>query len=239
MRQLMSGSLWAIVPAAGIGARMRADRPKQYLPLAGRTVLEVTLERLSAVPGLSGVLVGIGGDDHWWPEISARTTGVREVFAGGAERAQTVLNGLRALSRFAAPDDLVLVHDAVRPCVRVSDIVRLIESAGNCPDGGLLALPIPSTIKRSDPDNRVIATVSRERLWRALTPQLFTIKRLTDALSAVIARARAVTDEASAIELAGGRPLLVEGAADNIKITAPEDLRLAELILKSQAEGGS
>lgn len=235
----MSRSLWAIVPAAGIGARMRADRPKQYLPLAGKTVLEVTLGRLSSVPGLAGALIGIGGEDRWWPEISARAPGVREVFAGGAERAQTVLKGLRALSRFAAPDDLVLVHDAVRPCVRVSDILRLIENAGHCADGGLLALPIPSTIKRSDADNRVIETVSRERLWRALTPQLFTIRRLTDALSAAIARGQAVTDEASAIEQAGGRPLLVEGAADNIKITAPADLALAGLILQSQAGGGT
>lgn len=231
----MSRSLWALVPAAGIGARMRADRPKQYLPLAGKTVLEVTLERLSSVPALSGVLVGIGGDDRWWPEISPRASGVREVFPGGAERAQTVLNGLHALSRLAAPDDLVLVHDAVRPCVRVSDILRLIESAGDCADGGLLALPIPSTIKRSDADHRVIETVSRERLWRALTPQLFTVNRLTDALNASLARGEVITDEASAIEYAGGRPMLVEGAADNIKITASEDLRLAELILQSQA----
>jgi 2-C-methyl-D-erythritol 4-phosphate cytidylyltransferase len=218
---------------------MCADRPKQYLPLAGKTVLEVTLERLSSVSDLSGVLVGIGEDDRWWPEISVSVTGVREVFPGGAERSQTVLNGLRALSRFAAPDDLVLVHDAVRPCVRVSDILRLIESAGHCADGGMLALPIPSTIKRSDANNRVIETVSRERLWRALTPQLFTIKRLTDALSAAVARGQAVTDEASAIEQAGGRPLLVEGAADNIKITVPADLALAELILQSQASGGT
>lgn len=233
----MSRSLWAIVPAAGIGARMRADRPKQYLPLAGKTVLEVALERLGSVPGLAGVLVGIGSDDRWWPEIAARAKGVREVFAGGAERSQTVLNGLHVLSRYAAPDDLVLVHDAVRPCVRVADIQRLIERAGNCTDGGLLALPVPSTIKRSDAENLVIETVPRERLWRALTPQLFTVQRLTDALSASIARGAVITDEASAIEHAGGRPMLVECGADNIKITTPQDLKLAELILESQAVG--
>jgi len=235
----MSGSLWAIVPAAGIGARMRADRPKQYLPLAGKTVLEVALDRLGSMPGLAGVLVGIGSDDRWWPAVAARTKGIREVYPGGAERAQTVLNGLHVLSRHAAPDDLVLVHDAVRPCVRVADIQRLVERAGKHADGGLLASPIPSTIKRSDADNLVIETVPRERLWRALTPQLFSVKRLTDALSASIARGETITDEASAIEHAGGRPMLVECGADNIKITTPQDLKLAELILQSQAAGDS
>lgn len=235
----MSPSLWALVPAAGTGARMRADRAKQYLPLGGKTVLEITLERLSSVPGLSGVLVGIGENDRWWPEISASVTGVREVFAGGDERSQTVLNGLHALARIGAPNDLVLVHDAVRPCVRVQDIVRLVRQVGTHADGGLLALPVADTVKRADSNNCVIETVARDRLWRALTPQLFTVKRLTDALSAAIARGQLVTDEASAIEQAGGHPMLVEGATDNIKITVPEDLKLAELILKSQAQGDS
>lgn len=231
----MPRSLWAIVPAAGIGTRMRAHRPKQYLPLAGKTVLEVTLERLATVPGISGILVGIGEDDPWWPEISSRVTALRESFPGGAERAQTVLNGLQRLSQFAAPDDLVLVHDAVRPCVRVADIVRLIELAGVLADGGLLALPVSDTVKRSDTDNHVIETVARDRLWRACTPQIFTVRRLTEALTAAMTRTHSVTDEASAIEKTGGKPLLVECAADNIKITVPGDLALAETILASQS----
>lgn len=235
----MSTPLWVLVPAAGIGARMRADRPKQYLPLAGKTVLAVTLERLATVSGISGILVGIGDDDPWWPEISTRVTAARETFRGGAERAQTVLNGLHSLSRFASPDDLVLVHDAVRPCVRAADIVRLIERAGAHADGGLLALPVSDTVKRSDAGNFVVETVARDRLWRALTPQMFRLKRLGDALSAAIARGDSVTDEAFAIEQAGGKPMLVESAADNIKITVPADLVLAEMILNSQAREGA
>jgi 2-C-methyl-D-erythritol 4-phosphate cytidylyltransferase len=230
----MSTPFWVLVPAAGIGTRMRADRPKQYLPLAGKTVLEVTIERIATVPGITGILVGISDNDPWWPEISSRVTALRETFPGGAERAQTVLNGLRRLSQFASPDDLVLVHDAVRPCVRATDIARLIEQAGAHEDGGLLALPVSDTVKRSDTSNHVIETVARDRLWRACTPQIFTVKRLTEALTAAMTSAASITDEASAIELAGGKPLLVECAADNIKITVPGDLALAETILASQ-----
>ncbi len=231
----MSTALWVLVPAAGIGGRMRADRPKQYLPLAGKTVIEVTLDRLAVVPGISGIFVGIDNNDSWWPDISARVTAVRETIPGGAERAQTVLNGLRRLSQFASPNDLVLVHDAVRPCVRVTDIVRLTEQAGNHEDGGLLALPVSDTVKRSDASHHVVETVARDRLWRACTPQIFTVKRLTDALTSAMTRAESVTDEASAIEATGGKPLLVECAADNIKITVPGDLALAETILTSQS----
>jgi len=228
----MSTGLWAIVPAAGVGARMHADRPKQYLPLAGKTVIEVTLDRLAAVPGISGIFVGIGENDRWWPEIAPRAT---DAFRGGAERALTVLNGLHTVSRFAHPDDLVLVHDAVRPCVRVSDIVRLIERGGTCADGGLLALPVADTVKQAASDNRVVATVPRDRLWRALTPQVFKVRTLADALESAVAAGNPVTDEASAIERAGGHPMLVEGAADNIKITVSADLVLAELILRAQS----
>jgi len=227
--------LWALVPAAGKGVRMGADRPKQYLQLLGRPVLQATLERLGGFAPLKGILVGIvPGDPHWstLPKTIPKLLGS---FAGGSERAQTVLNGLQALAQYAPDTDSVLVHDAVRPCVRHSDIQNLLTAVDAHSDGGLLGLPLADTVKRTDEAGRITATVPRNGLWRALTPQLFLIGVLRDALERALADGITVTDEAAAVEYAGRQPRMVAGHADNIKITSPGDLALAELYLRQQA----
>lgn len=223
---------WAIVPAAGIGRRMGGDIPKQYLPLNGRPVIEHTLERLLGHPSIRQVLVALSPDDQWWPEtVFANHPEVVGV-EGGAERCDSVLNALRCLSEFAVDDDWVLLHDAARPCLRAGDIDRLIEQLTDHPVGGILGMPVRDTMKRADESAHITETVCREGLWHAFTPQMFRIGPLRTALSDALAQGKRVTDEASAMELAGYSPMLVEGHPDNIKITRPEDLALAGFYLK-------
>ena len=233
--QLPASALWALVPAAGVGARMGADRPKQYLPLFGRPILQFTLERLGSYVPLRGIFVGLSPDDAFWPSLPPHLPKVLGTFPGGQERAHTVLNGLKALMAHAASDDWVMVHDAVRPCVRHGDIDKLMNTVDGSPDGGLLGLPLADTVKRVDPMGQVVETVPRVGLWRALTPQLFPVARLRRALEAAVRRGVALTDEAAAIELDGGHPRMVAGHGDNIKITLPADIELAEMVLKQQA----
>lgn len=223
---------WAIIPAAGIGQRMQADRPKQYLPLSGRTVIEHTLERVADHPALAGTVVALADDDAYWPGVRARLKVRVDETAGGAERCHSVLNALVALEPRARADDWVLVHDAARPCLRRSDIDRLIEQLAPHPVGGLLGAPVSDTVKRTDAEGRVVETVERRNLWRALTPQMFRYGELRRALVHALDRGWMVTDEASAIELSGQQPLMVEGEPDNIKITRPGDLALAEFFLQ-------
>ena len=213
---------------------MRAARPKQYLPLLGRAILQHTLERLGHYPRLRGMVVGIAADDAYWPTLATEIPNLLTTYVGGAERAQTVLNGLRVLETYAAPDDWVLVHDAARPCVRHADIDSLLAAVAGHADGGLLALPLSDTVKRADHNGCVEDTVARAGLWRALTPQVFRLAALSDALESAMRAGVEITDEASAMEYSGARPRLVHGHADNIKITEPEDLALAELFLREQ-----
>lgn len=216
---------------------MQSAVPKQYLTLNGRPVILATLERLGTYPRLRGLLVGIASADAHWGGVepqAARVSKFRGVFQGGATRAHTVLNGLRTLLQQAPETDWVMVHDAVRPCVRHADLDKLVAAVTPEKVGGLLALPLADTVKRADENGRAVETVPRERLWRALTPQMFRIGDLAGALSQAVAEGREITDEAAAIEHAGGRPLLVAGHADNIKITLPGDLALAELFLTQQ-----
>lgn len=227
---------FAVVPAAGVGRRMGSGVPKQYLPLAGRTVIEHTLARITAHPRIVSTVVAISPGDDYWPEVAARLAPARIAMAeGGSERCHSVLNALECLAAIAGEDDWVLVHDAARPCIRAGDIERLVTTLLDHPVGGLLGLPVSDTVKRADARDEVIETVSREGLWRALTPQMFRIGPLREALRAALAMDRLVTDEAAAMELAGHRPRMVEGQADNIKITRPGDLALAELYLQLQA----
>jgi 2-C-methyl-D-erythritol 4-phosphate cytidylyltransferase len=217
---------------------MGRSQPKQYLTLAGRAVIVHTLERLCSHPRIEGVLVGlVAAEDRDWASLKgaiARLPKFLGTYEGGAERADTVLNGLRALSANAGPADWVMVHDAARPCIRHKDIDQLISETQDHPDGGLLALPVADTVKRTDAAHHVQETVSRTNLWRALTPQLFPLERLTAALGQALAAGATVTDEAAAIEHVGGHPRVVAGHADNIKITLADDLALAELFLKQQ-----
>lgn len=218
---------------------MHAALPKQYLILQGRPVLLHSLERLCAYPRIRGVMLGVSEHDDHWPKLAgdaAQMSNFLGSFRGGDTRAHTVANGIRALDEHARPEDWILVHDAVRPCLRHEDLDRLIDSVGDYADGGLLAVPVADTVKRADAQDRVLETVARSGLWRAMTPQMFRREQLSAALDAALKEGVEVTDEAMAIERLGGRPRVVTGHPDNIKITYPNDLALADLFLSLQAE---
>ena len=230
----MNDAMWCVVPAAGRGTRMGADCPKQYLPLAGKPLIAHTLERLAAHPRIAGLMVVLGARDEFWPGTTSLHGKPVRVAIGGAERSDSVLAGIDALPSEVGDTDFVLVHDAARPCVRMNDITRLIERASEA-DGGLLGAPLRDTLKRAGEGGFSLATEPREQRWRAFTPQMFRRGELVAALRAVSRDGRAVSDEAMAMELAGFRPLLVEGAEDNIKVTTAADLALAEFLLARTA----
>lgn len=224
---------WLVVPAAGRGARYGGSTPKQYLALAGATVLEHALAPFLADPNLAGVVVAIDPADRRFPTLAlARDPRVQSTH-GGAARADSVEAGLKAVAAGAGAgaDPWVLVHDAARPLVTPVEIHLLLEALLTHPDGALLGSPVTDTIKRVDADGRVEATVDRTVLWRAATPQAFRLSALSRALSAARAAGRTPTDEASAVEALGARPCVVPGSAANLKITAPGDLSLAEFLL--------
>lgn len=225
---------WAIVPAAGCGHRLGLPVPKQYLELGGRTVLEHSLESLWGMPQLEGLVLVSRGHPAL-ASILERYSEHNMIRApGGKERCHSVLNGLGALSELASEDDWVLVHDAARPCVRHHDLHVLISKLTTHQVGGLLGTPVRDTMKRTDQQNLVSATVERRYLWHALTPQMFRYGLLKAALEKALEDGYEVTDEASAMEHAGYQPLMIEGHADNIKITQLEDLQLAEFFLQLQ-----
>ncbi len=226
---------WAVIPAAGVGSRMQADRPKQYLPLHGKTVLEHTLARFLDHPKIDGVVVALSENDPWWHELGLQHTKLYTAL-GGEERCHSVLNALDGLQSQADENDWVLVHDAARPCLRREDLDHLLDTLQEHPVGGLLGLPVADTVKRTGADDSVIETVSREHLWRALTPQMFRLAELRMALNNALEKGELVTDDASAMELAGKAPKMIEGHGDNIKITRPQDLRLAELYLQEHLD---
>jgi len=233
----MSSSLknyWAVIPAAGVGKRMRTDVPKQYLPLCGKPVIVHTIERLASQSEISGLVVALSEDDAYWPDLELAVDKPLWRAAGGVERCHSVLNALHVLATHAQEDDWVLVHDAARPCVRAEDITHLINGIGDKDIGGLLAIPVRDTMKRATEKNTVIDTVDRHHLWHALTPQMFRLGQLRDALVEALENESLVTDDASAMERAQYAPKLIEGHADNIKITRPEDLMLAEFYLQQQ-----
>jgi 2-C-methyl-D-erythritol 4-phosphate cytidylyltransferase len=223
---------WAVVPAAGTGSRMQTDIPKQYLQLNGKPVIEHTLKAFCANEKIKGIVVAISEQDTWWKKLGISSHPKIKTTTGGDERCHSVINCLRSLAAMAAADDWVLVHDAARPCINSGDIDHLIGMLVDHPVGGLLALPVRDTMKRADMDNVVCDTVNRDGLWHALTPQMFRLALLTQALQQAIDRNQVVTDESQAMELTGLKPLLVEGQASNIKITRKDDLALAELYLR-------
>lgn len=228
--------MWAIVPAAGIGSRMQADRPKQYLDLDGKTVLEHTLQRLADHPRIKGIIVAVAENDPWWAQVSEKSYTPIHVVIGGKERADSVYNALAALAKISDDDPWVLVHDAARPCLRHQDIDHMLATLVNHPVGGILGIPVTDTVKRANAEHEITETVERQGLWRASTPQMFRLNTLKDALYTAKKQQLVVTDEASAIELSGLKAVMVEGHADNIKITVPQDLALASLFLKQQGE---
>jgi 2-C-methyl-D-erythritol 4-phosphate cytidylyltransferase len=226
-------TFWVVIPAAGVGARMKADRPKQYLPLAGRTLIEHTLDCFLDHPYLKGLVVSVATDDPYWPDLPCAGDPRVHRAAGGSERAHSVLAGLRCLSDLGADDaDWVLVHDAARPNLAREDLDRLLQLMADDAVGGLLAVPARDTLKRAGPDGRVQETVDRSVIWQAFTPQMFHLGLLRTALADALASGVAVTDEASALEWAGHHPRLVEGRSDNLKVTRPEDLLWLEQLWK-------
>ena len=214
---------------------MGLGRPKQYLDLCGRTVIEHTLSRICGHPGVDGVVVAVREGDPWWPRLAAAADRRVTRVAGGEESCFSVLKGLEALAEHgSARDDWVLVHDAVRPCVRAGDLDRLMATAaGEEAEGVVLGVPARDAMKRVDA-GAVVETLGREGLWHAQTPQMFRLGPLRDALRGVAGRGAGVGDESQAMEEQGVRPVMVEGHADNIKITQPEDLALARLYLAAQ-----
>lgn len=219
-------SFWVVIPAAGVGSRMRADRPKQYLQLGGRTIIEHTLDCFLAHPNLRGLVVSLAADDPWWPSLACASDSRIHRAPGGDERADSVLGGLHLLEKQgAADDDWVLVHDAARPNLTREDLDRLLGELADDPVGGLLAVPVRDTLKRVGLDGRVLETIDRSVIWQAYTPQMFRLGALEEALAGALAEKVAITDEASALEWAGQSPRLIEGRADNLKITRPEDLQ--------------
>lgn len=228
-------SFWVAIPAAGIGTRMVADRPKQYLELHGRTVLEHTLACFDGHPRVRGIVLSIALDDPYWSSLVLETSTPVHIVPGGAERADSVLQALDLLAALGEPEDWVLVHDAARPCLTRSDLDRLIDTLESDAVGGILAVPVRDTMKRANADGRIARTEARQGLWHALTPQMFRLGLLRSSLMQAKERGLEVTDEASAIEQVGHAPMLVEGRADNIKITRPEDLALAEFFLSRAA----
>lgn len=222
---------FVLIPAAGTGTRIGADKPKQYLMLDKQTILEHTIGQFLSHPRIDKIVVGIYPGDVFWHMLPISQHEKIITVPGGASRTETVLNGLLYLQTLAHADDWILVHDAVRPCLHLTDIDKLITQLQNHPVGGLLASPEPNTLKKILPDNLVGETISRENIWQALTPQMFRFGKLLPAIQAAIDRNQAITDESQALELRGERPVIVEGRRDNIKITYPDDLRLAEMIL--------
>ncbi|GAB1233250.1 2-C-methyl-D-erythritol 4-phosphate cytidylyltransferase [Ferrigenium sp. UT4] len=220
----------ALVPAAGFGARMRNELPKQYLPLAGKPMLAHALETLCGCGELATVFVVLSPDDAQFRTFDWARFGdkLQPLFCGGATRAQSVANGLLAAELEA--DDWVLVHDAARPCLTQAHLTRLLAELRDDPVGGILAVPVADTLKRADAQQRIACTEPREGLWQAQTPQMFRAGVLMQALQ----QCRAVTDEASAVEALGLQPKLVAGDSGNFKVTYPQDILLAELLLSNK-----
>ena len=244
MPVLAAPRVWAIVPAAGRGERFTASAPglgaKQYAPLLGATVLEWSLRALLAEPRVHAVVVALAADDAEWPGVAAKLQSPKlRTTIGGVNRQDTVANGLDALAEEAAAGDWVLVHDAARPCLNATDLGALLDAVGAgaarpagaaASAGAVLAAPIVDTVKRELGDH--VATVDRQGLWRALTPQVFAFAELRHALKEASLAGIAVTDEAQAVERLGLRPTLVQGSPFNVKVTRPEDLIVAARVLK-------
>lgn len=230
--------VWGVIPAAGAGRRFGGTVPKQYLDLDGAPVIEHSIGALLEHQAICGCMVALSFEDEWWSQTRYAEDPRVERVAGGAERSDSVASALEALGAKTSAQDWVLVHDAARPCLTRCDLDRLIAALDGEPVGALLAVPVHDTVKAASDQGeaRVVQTLPRHRLWRAYTPQAFRLGQLQAALHHCRAHGIAITDDASAIEQLGLQPRLVEGRADNLKITHAEDLRLAQFFLDQQRE---
>jgi 2-C-methyl-D-erythritol 4-phosphate cytidylyltransferase len=226
-----NNALWFIVPAAGIGQRMGADCPKQYLPLADTTIIEQTLSTLLSLPSLAGIVVAIHADDQFWSQSALSTHEKIHTVIGGDKRSDSVLAALQSLQGKVDDKDWVLVHDAARPCVDPNSIQQLIDDLAGHEVGGILGVPSNDTLKKVDQQCAIEATLNREVIWQAQTPQMFRYGILCESLLRGVNEQWSITDEASAVEKLGYAVKMVLGRHDNIKITQADDLWLAEAIL--------
>lgn len=226
------GHFTVVVPAAGVGKRMLSSCPKQYLSIESITILEHTVQRLLSHPAITHVVIALGENDEYFSTTTLPNNPNVSCVIGGKERVDSVLAGLKHLNAIQEP--WVLVHDAARPCVRHSDLTQLITYCLENDHGGILASPVRDTMKQADNKQRVASTLDRSQMWHALTPQMYKTEELTAAITSVLANGIDITDESSAMEALGYISGLVKGSSDNIKITQPEDLFLAEFILNQQ-----
>lgn len=223
---------WMVIPATGTGERMNADCPKQYLKLSAKTILQHTLDNVLSHPAISGAVLILNSEDHYWQQLNYQHAKPVYLCTGGKQRYHSVYNGLVTLKQKLNENPIVLIHDAVRPFVSHTDLDNLLEAVDNNEAGALLAAPVTDTLKVVDNNLTVKCTHPRENLWRAFTPQAFKLDKILAALDTVIKDGLAITDDASAMELMGYNPSLVAGDGHNIKITTPQDLVLAELLTR-------
>lgn len=233
MTDTSTGRNWLIIPAAGIGKRMASEIPKQYLELGRQPVIQLCIEKLARSIQFEAVVVALADNDTCFDTISFDAAIHIHKVAGGAERADSVMSGLNWLVGRADAMDWVWVHDAARPCVRSDDLVKLAERIRQHDVGGILGMPVRDTMKQVE-QGHISKTLDRSQIWHAFTPQVFRFARLRKAMQQAQAAGLAITDEASAIEHSGAAPLIVAGHSDNIKITHPADLQLAEYYLEHQ-----
>ncbi len=227
----MSRLLYAVVPAAGVGARMKADRPKQYLMLEGKTVLEHTIHKLLELTEIQEIVLSVGEHDGYISDLAINSHCKVTICEGGEERYHSVLNGLQTLlNKDVSRDAWVMVHDVARPFVRLEDLKNLYENASE--NGVVLGLQVRDTMKRTLVNGQVINTVDRTHLWHAQTPQLAPLGTLFDAMTKSINDGVSITDEASALEYCGIMPTMIAGHPSNIKITQPEDLELGKVLIR-------
>jgi len=220
---------FALLPAAGVGSRMGAEHPKQYLEIHGRPMIWHAIRAFETHPAITRIHVVISSDDSWWDRYDwSAFKRLAVLRCGGASRAESVLNGLLAMAAEVSREDWVLVHDAARPCLSQGLLDRLLAELDDDPVGGILAAPVADTLKRAGEDQRILETVPREKLWGAQTPQMFRHGLLTQALQQV---GTEVTDEASAVEALGMAPSLVASDLTNLKVTYPQDLEVATWLL--------
>lgn len=230
----MAQKYWVIITAAGIGMRLRADIPKQYLLLTGKTILEHAVDCFLHEDLFAGIIIVLHPQDQHWQQLSLAKNPNIKTCLGGDIRTISVFNALKYLTKLAAKDDWVLIHDGVRPCLNKAELYSLINNLQNHPIGGLLAVKINDTIKRVSLDNKIIETVDRNNLWRAMTPQMFRFGLLYQAINNAIDNQLPITDDAMALESLGLQPMIVAGSSSNLKITYPEDLQLAEYFLSNK-----
>jgi len=226
-----SARYWVVIPAAGFGTRMGMDKPKQYISVIGKTIIEHTIDCFIHREAMESIVIAISKTDEYWPALPISKHEKVITVPGGDERFQSVLNGLRALYDHAGDNDWVLVHDAARPCLNQSAIDRLMINLRTHNVGGLLALPCRDTMKRANETGEIETTVEREFLWHAQTPQMFKYGKLLSAIEKVLNENIVVTDESMAMELSGHKPMLVKGHQENIKITHKDDLQYIKTYL--------